>query len=281
MQPKSHYVQINDLRLHYLDWGNSGNNPLICLHGLNANAGLWDSFCSQVRKHYHVIALDQRGHGESQWDPDGYTIEKYVSDILAFKKYLGETPVTIVGYSLGGIVAMRCAALYPDQIDRLVVVDMSPAPGKHVTKKMLEEEDTPTEFESLDAAVNWASKSYLWARGDGLRADLAKRIRQQKDGRWIWKADPNIWGPNFSENIAKHTEEYWHSFRKIQCPIMIVRGLNSDILTETIKQKILSLQPDCTWVDIQGAGHNIPIDQPKAFLKAVCPFLGIELDENS
>ncbi len=281
MDSKSQYVKINDLCLHYLNWGVEGKKPLICLHGLTANANLWNHFSREVRTQYHVFALDQRGHGESQWASDDYDLERYVSDLLAYIDYLERDSVTLVGSSLGGLVSMRCAALYPDRIERIVVVDMSPTPGAHVTKRMLKETDSPLEFESLDAAVKWASSSYLWARDDVLRVDLAKRLRQRKDGHWVWKADPNTWSRKSLDLVNKHTKEYWHSFSNIQCPILIVRGIDSDVLTEAIKQKMQTLNDNCEWSDIQGAGHNVAVDQPEEFLKAVCPFLGITMDKSN
>jgi len=81
--PKDEYVDLNGLRLHYLDWGNDGFQPILLLHGFMAHAHVWDDFALAFRAQYHVIALDQRGHGESQWCEDGaYSISDHFSDIV-------------------------------------------------------------------------------------------------------------------------------------------------------------------------------------------------------
>ncbi len=93
-------------------------------HGLTSNSAHWEHFGRKLSAYYQIVALDQRGHGESEWAADGYDIEKYVSDLLAFINYLETDSVVLVGHSLGGLVSMRCASLYPDRIEKIIVVDV-------------------------------------------------------------------------------------------------------------------------------------------------------------
>ena len=88
--PKDKYLKINGLRLHYLDWGTKGHQPMLLLHGFMAHAHVWDDFALRFRNHYHILALDQRGHGESQWAKDvAYTLDDHFSDIYQFIEALG------------------------------------------------------------------------------------------------------------------------------------------------------------------------------------------------
>lgn len=272
MVPKSKEVKINGLRLHYLEWGSSGQT-IICLHGLTSNSAHWEHFCRKLSANCHIFALDQRGHGDSEWAADGYDAEKYVSDLSAFITYLDMDSVVLVGHSLGGLVSMRCASLYPDRIAKIVVVDMSPAPRQDFVKEMYDK-NYPREFENLDSAVKWASSSYGWARDDVLAEDFAKRFRRNRNGQWVWKADPNTWGLGYHLSVKEHAEEYWHSFTEISCPILAIRGLDSGLVNDEMKNKMQALNSGCQWKDIKEAGHNVLADQPDKLLKAVTPFLG-------
>lgn len=273
MSPKSKYVNINELRLHYLEWGDD-NKTVICLHGLTSNSAHWDHFSKKLSAYYRIVALDQRGHGDSEWAADSYDIEMYVSDLLAFINYLETDSVVLVGHSLGGLVTMRCASLYPDRIEKIVVVDMSPAPREDLVKDLYDW-NYPLEFESVDSAVKWASSSYGWAKSDVLADDFEKRLRQRKNGQWVWKADPNTWSLGTHRTTIKNTGKYWDAFTKIKCPVLIVRGLGSDHINEETKSKMLLSNNNCEWVDIKGAGHNVLADQPEKLLKAVYPFFKI------
>ncbi|MCP4689920.1 MAG: alpha/beta hydrolase [Desulfobacterales bacterium] len=277
----SAYVEIRGLTLHYLEWGAAGDPALICLHGLTGQAGAWETFARGMGRRARVIALDLRGHGESQWAPDGYPMAEYVSDLVAFIDHLGLATVNLAGLSLGGLISMRCAALHPDRIERLVVVDMSPAPGGHVIRRMAEGEEHPESFESLSAAVSWAEGEYLWARGEVLRRDLAGRLRARKDGRWTWKADPGVRKAAGLEEWLNRAESYWESFSRIRCPILAVRGVESDVLNEAVKSRMLQMNPGCEWADIEAAGHNVVGDRPGAFERVAAPFILRQVEASS
>ncbi len=89
IEPKEKYLNVNGIRLHYLDWGKHGHQPILLLHGFMAHAHVWDDFAQTFRTRYHVVALDQRGHGESQWCEDrGYSISDHLSDLVCFIKGL-------------------------------------------------------------------------------------------------------------------------------------------------------------------------------------------------
>lgn len=261
------------LRLHYLDWGIEGNPPMICLHGLTGHAGTWNAFARGMRDRYHVIALDQRGHGESEWAHDGYDPRDYVADLAALCEHLGKGRITVIGLSLGGMVAIQFAALFPESVERIVVVDIGPAPSSGVIERRREEGAYPSRFESLDAAVEWAQRGDAWPRPQVLREDLGGRLRLQGDGSWVWKTDPQAMATSSLGFWAQRAESHWAAYAGIHCPVLAVRGLDSDYLSDEIRLRMQRLNERCRWIDIPAAGHNVVSDQPAPFLKAVRNFL--------
>jgi pimeloyl-ACP methyl ester carboxylesterase len=121
----SEFIDINGLKLHYIDYGSEGRPHLVLLHGLNGNAHAFDLVAPNLTASHHVLALDLRGHGDSQWGPpDGYTPPNYLRDIGAFLKALSIEKASFIGSSMGGAMAMIFATLAPDIVDRLVLNDI-------------------------------------------------------------------------------------------------------------------------------------------------------------
>ena len=269
----SRFATVNGLRLHYLDWGDSGKPVLICLHGNTGQAGTWNFLAQVAAGKYHVVGLDQRGHGESQWAPDGYDRDSYVSDLAAFVDHLGAEKVTLVGLSLGGGVSMGYASAYPNRVEKLVLVDIAPEASAAARNRMGNATGYPLEFDSLEEAVDWARNDYLWPKDPGLRDDLAGRLRRRDDGKWTWKADPGVFNPSRPRRWVQDPEVIWQRFGQIECPVLEVRGTESDLITDETLERMREVNPQCQTVDIAGAGHNVIVDKPNDFLEAVETFL--------
>ena len=156
------------LGLHFWDWGNESAPPLILLHGVRDHARSWDWVARALSADWRVVAPDLRGHGESQWSPDGAYIASYhVLDFAKLAGALGSEPVTIVAHSFGGNVAARFAAAYPERVRKLVLLEgMGPAPKAREewarrglvrrTRDFIEQQDAPPRgkrMASLDEAA--------------------------------------------------------------------------------------------------------------------------------
>ena len=112
-KPESKYLDINSVRLHYLDWGNQGCQPMLLLHGFMGNAHFWDDFANNFNKDFYIIALDQRGHGESSWRKvTSYTIDDHFSDIVKLVDLLDIDDFILVGHSMGGRNAIFLCGMY-------------------------------------------------------------------------------------------------------------------------------------------------------------------------
>src|SRR5437667_1669734 len=114
MEPQPDSVEVNRLRLHYLDWGTAGRPPLVALHGAYQQAHCWDLVAPALRDAYHVRALDLRGHGESDRHPAAaYALDDFLADLLGFLDTLGIEKVTLLGSSMGGRIAFTFAGTHP------------------------------------------------------------------------------------------------------------------------------------------------------------------------
>ncbi len=154
-EPQDREVEANGLRLHYLDWGGDGLPLLLCIHGYAQNAHSWDFTALALRDRYRVLAVDLRGHGDSQWAPDGdYSTEAYLGDVEAFVEAVAPGPLVVVGLSLGGTLAYSYAATHPDRVRTLVVVDTGPETsgrGRGRIGRFVGQQDVLDSFEAFVA----------------------------------------------------------------------------------------------------------------------------------
>ncbi|HYZ48700.1 MAG TPA: alpha/beta hydrolase, partial [Sphingomonas sp.] len=122
--PTPRYFTSNGLRLHYVDWGNGDSPLLLLVHGTRDHSRSWDWVARRLQQSWHVVCVDLRGHGDSDWSPDGdYDRLTLVNDLAEFVYLLGDPPVTIVAHSLGANIALRYAGLFPERTRKLVAIE--------------------------------------------------------------------------------------------------------------------------------------------------------------
>jgi len=127
LQPQSTFLTVHGLRLHYLDWGNTGAPPVVCVHGYTSSAEAFNAPARHFQERFHCIAPDVRGHGESAWSPAGaYQYSDQVGDLEEIVDQLGLERFTLIGTSMGGIIAMAYAGAHPERLVRLVINDIGP-----------------------------------------------------------------------------------------------------------------------------------------------------------
>src|SRR4030042_6894712 len=135
--PKEKYLSVHGIRLHYLDWGNVRLQPILLLHGFMAHAHVWDDFAQSFRSRYRVIALDQRGHGDTQWCEDGaYSIDDHFPDMVRFVETLKLRDLILIGHSMGGRNALFYAACNPERVARLILIDIRPGSDPKSSKAL-------------------------------------------------------------------------------------------------------------------------------------------------
>ncbi len=274
VQPQDKTVFANGLNLHYLDWGTVGKPAMVLLHGLRGHAHSWDDFSGAVCQQYHVLALDQRGRGLSDWAKDGdYSTGAYVADLAAFCDALGLDSPVLVGHSMGGRNVISFAARYPQGAKKLVIVDMGPDLDPKGQERIRRElSAAPDVFDSSEAAVEYMSRQNRFASDTVLRRRLLHVTKELSNGKTGWRYDPAIQMP-WQQAAAPPLEDLWPQVRSISCPALVVRGAETDILPLDGARKMVEAMPDGRLVEVQRAGHMVFEDNPDGFLEAVSGFL--------
>jgi pimeloyl-ACP methyl ester carboxylesterase len=272
--PEDRYVQANGMRLHYLDWGNHDKPKMLLLHGGAQSAHSWDFFSLAMRDHFHIVALDQRGHGDSAWSEAGdYDTPFHVADIQAFTETIGYDTFTLVGLSMGGRNAYSFAARYPEKVQRLIVVDVGPdvqAEGRRHIREFLEGTES---FESFDWLVERVRRFNPRRPEVQIRGSLLNNVKQLEDGSWTWKHDRRRGIRR--DRGGEMNEAAWQDLTKVKAPTLIVRGAESNILSAQTATKMCNTIKDGRLVEVPKAGHLVQGDNPVAFERVVRDFLGL------
>jgi pimeloyl-ACP methyl ester carboxylesterase len=272
--PVDHHVTANGMSLHYLDWGNHDKPKLLCLHGGAQSAHSWDFFALAMRDHFHVVAVDQRGHGDSDWSEAGdYDAPFHVADVDAFTDVIGFDRFTLVGLSMGGRNAYAFTARHPHKVDKLVIVDVGPdikAEGSKYIQEFMEGTDS---FESFEWLVERVHEYNPRRPVEQIRGSLLNNIRQLGDGTWTWKHDRRRGIRR--DRGGEVNDQAWEDIARIEVPTLLVRGADSYILSEQTASKMVGRLRNGTLVEVPDAGHLVPSDNPVVFEAEVRAFLGV------
>jgi esterase len=267
--PTDGTTTLNGLRFHFLDWGTRGAPPMLLLHGGAQTAHSWDEVAPDLARDHHVLALDQRGHGDTEWAPEGrYRRDDFVADIRAFADDRDWERPTLVALSLGGLNSIAFAASHPERIAGLIVVDVTPTISQ-AGGKMIAAQLATRDFASFDEAVARALAFNPLRSAENIRTRLRHALREGAEGRWSYKFDPGIG----SGGLETDFERLWGQVREIRCPTLLVRGAQSAILSREAAARFVRELPGSTVVEVPGAGHSVMGDNPSGFIGAVRPFL--------
>ena len=272
--PEQRHTVVDGLRLHWLDWGRRGLTPIVFLHGGGLSAHTWDSVCPELRESYHCIALDQRGHGDSEWSPGSdYTLDAHLRDLEGYLDSLGPLAPVLVGQSLGAMNAMRYAARHPDT-PGLVLIDIGRGAGRSQgLDRIVDFSLGASTFDSIDEIVERAVRFNPRRDPDVLRQSIPHRVRRLPDGRWTWKRDDRHLSRGWLAGLAAQVEiEMEHEPPKVHCPVLIVRGGDSDVLSEDGAAAFAARFTQARHVTVPDAGHNVQGDNPAGLLDVLRPF---------
>jgi len=274
--PASASISINGLQLHYLDWGNATAPPLLLVHGGSAHAHWWDWFAPAVAEHFHVLAIDLRGHGDSAWsDTPAYEVETYAEDLVGFVDALGLHSVHMVGHSLGGTIAATTAGRIPDRTAALVIVDSRivhdedrHASGAGVRFMHRLAQLPHPRYHTREQGIRQYRLLPLGstARSDILSAVAGHALRCDDAGEWTFKFDRRALAVIKPHDIAP-------ALAQLHCPILIVRGALSPLMPTAALEALGRVAPQLNVTTIDNAHHHVMLDQPDAFNAVVRDFL--------
>ena len=284
--PTSQSYISQRLRLHYVDWGNEGAPDLILLHGGRDHCRNWDWVAEDLRRDYHVIAPDLRGHGDSAWSTSGdYSMGAFVYDLAQLIHQQKLAPVRIVAHSLGGNIALRYAGVFPETVSKLVAIEgMGPSPqmlaqrGARTASERLRDwvADTrslagriPRRYPTIEDAFHRMQAENKHLTEAQARYLTLHGAMQNEDGTYSWKFDNYVRAFSPVDLPPDELQELWGN---IACPIMLVNGAESWASNPEEDGRAGFFQ-DVRVVELEGAGHWVHHDKLDEFLAAVRAFL--------
>jgi esterase len=272
--PESHEVQVGDLRMHYLDWGNKHLPPIVFLHGGALNAHTWDLVCLALRDDYRCIALDQRGHGDTDWAPDAdYSMGAQLADTTGFVDKLGLDKFILVGMSLGAINSLAFAINHPERLNNLVIIDAGPEMRPPGSSRIRDFVNGVADTVTIEAIIEKALEFNPRRDPKILRRSLMHALRQQPDGTWRWKYDRRRFQVLDQEKHRTERAALADGLSRITCPTLIVRGGESDVFAEEDGIRLAARLPDGKFVTVPKAGHTVQGDNPKDLVAELRRFL--------
>jgi len=262
-------VVVQGLRLSFLEWGHAGRPTLCFLHGGSAHAHWFDRVTPTFTDRFHVIALDQRGHGESEWaKPPAYATENFAADLRGFVDALGLARVTLIGHSMGGHNSMSFAAWHPDRVQALVIVDSRPMiPTDRLDRLRRRGERTLRPYPTREAAAQSFRLVPRETNADPpLLAHMGASGVVERDGAWVYRFDP-------ASNAERRPVDAWTLLDRITAPTLIARGELSPVLPRDMADKLCAAIRRASLVEIPASYHHLVLDNPAAFARELDRFL--------
>src|ERR1043165_3864238 len=282
--PESRFFAAHGLRLHCADWGNEGAPPLLLVHGGRDHCRSFDAIARALQPHFHVLAPDLRGHGDSDWTKGGsYALTEYVYDLSRLVRSTAANKVTMVGHSMGGMVCLIYAGTFPAQLSALVVLDgvtvrpnAKSAPAHERIAKYVGQLDkldgrAPRRYRTIDEAA-----AQMRATNPRLPDDLAQHlatfaVRRNDDGTYSWKFDP------YQRSMAPHRlsgDDHVSLWSRIACPTLLLHAEES-FLASGETAGLADYFQQARAETIRAAGHWLHHEKPDEVLRAVRTFLGL------
>lgn len=270
-------LSLSGLDFHVVRWGAPQGYPVVMLHGIRGYAETFANLAVCLQPDRNVIAFDQRGRGESDWDLDrNYYTDTYVADLHAIVDALEIERFDLLGHSMGGINALVFAARHPERVRRLVIEDAGPgafesSPGAARIRRELAE--TPRQFDSWEAAAAFMRALRPTVPESARQQRLRSMLKPLSDGGYTWRYDhAGIAATRLHPDPARIPDLTRH-VRAIACDTLVVRGGRSDYLQPDMVESMRALNARISAIEIADAGHYIHDDQPARFAQAVGRFL--------
>jgi len=276
-EPAHRFVVVEGLKLHHLDWGgDSKKRTFVLLHGGSAHAYWWDRVAPQLVPYGHVVALDFRGHGRSEWArPPHYGPQAYVGDVRGLIEHLGAR-VVLVGHSMGGAVAQWVAVSHPEVLEALIVVDSphGPPPLRRQLMWRWRRRAQGGPRPELKTAEGVMRRFRLSPPETYLsRADLERlamlSATQLPNGHWAFRVDPETRAWRKIEDGSMQRPK----IGTIKLPTLILRGKSSGLVSASSARRMHRMIRGSVYREIPRAYHHVPLDNPDDTVNAIIEFI--------
>ena len=274
---RERFISSGKLKINIVEWGDVGARPVVMLHGLRSYAHTWDRVASVLAKNYYVVALDQRGRGRSDWGPSSdYYTEYYVEDLKNVVDSLHLEKFILLGHSMGGATSLVFSQMYPHYLEGLVIEDIGPgssasSSGAERIKKELNL--TPRLFRSrADAKLFW-QKERPGSPDEAIEQRLNYMMIEEQHGEMRWRYDfEGIAAARLNPDDSK-IPDLWPPISKLNAPALVLRGENSDFLSDEIMFEMVKRNPNIIAFEISRASHYVHDDNFDEFMARLETFL--------
>ena len=280
--PTSHSYFSQRLRLHYLDWGNDDAPHMLMIHGVHDHCHSWDWVAQSLRMRFHIVAPDLRGHGDSEWTlGSSYAQMEYAQDIAQLVRQAQLRPLTIVAHSMGGTIAAMYAGIYPEVVDKLVIVEgigiypgMSSIEPHERLKAWIDSNyalsgRVPKRYPMMENAYQRMQRTNPHLSPDQARHLTIHGANQNEDGTFTWKFD-NYTRTRYPYDVPP--EDVIELWERIACPVLIINS-RQGYPHRIGQQGTLEHFQNVELVKVDDAGHWTHHDQLEEFLRLVGDFV--------
>jgi len=267
---RSRQTVIRGLRFHFLEWGAPDAPPVLLLHGGNQSAHSWDLVSLHLADRYHLFALDQRGHGDSEWTRDqDYSFETRALDAMEFASDQGLHSPVVIGHSMGGYVAMTMTLADPGLAKGVVLVDVGPELNQRGTEVIRDFVTHNVEFDDLEEFLDVVARYDRFRSRAHIARTLKYNMLRRADGKYASKVDHRRL-PGVSAMPKAPTLK---DFGMLTSPVLVVRGGESDVFDAAAADRFVAALPNGRIVTVPNAGHNVHSANTSGFLEVLEPFL--------
>ncbi len=270
-EPTIHYVSVRGIRMHYVDWGGDGPTVLM-LHGDMRTGRSWDAVARRLIHTYRVMALDARGHGDSDWTPRGYRFAERVDDLAAFCDALDLRDVIGVAHSTGGVVMALCARKHPGMFSRLALMEPMVVVDERFHRMVAGREHAERSVWKSRQALHDYLRQHPVASGwhpEVLEDVVAHEAYQREDGLYDMKWSSYTF--NWNDRDGDHVD-LKPVFAELGLPILFIRSSNHRTRIKELNEVPGNI-PDFHRLTIENAGHNMYMERPDAIADSIGKFV--------
>jgi pimeloyl-ACP methyl ester carboxylesterase len=267
VQYRSRHTVMRRMRFHFTEWGDPDAPPVLLLHGGNQSCHSWDLVSLHLSDRYHVYALDQRGHGDTEWSRDlDYSMEAMAADVLAFLADQELEEPIIFGHSMGGRVTLETLLDAPEVARAAVLVDVGPELSPVGVNVVADFVAHNIEFDDLDVFLDNVERYDPFRSREHIARTVKYNLLRRADGKYVSKVDHRrIAGRLRNLELA--------DMAKVSCPVLLVRGGESQVLLADAAERFVQVLPHGVLVTVPHVGHNVHGGNTPGFLEAVNGFL--------
>jgi pimeloyl-ACP methyl ester carboxylesterase len=266
---------LRQLRFHFLEWGRLDAPPIVLLHGGHQSAHSWDLVSLHLAQRYRVLALDQRGHGDSEWPRDVvYSNHEMSLDAEAFIDAMGLRRPVVIGHSMGGRNTMLLLRRNQGVAGAAVIVDVGPELSEKGRAAIAGFVQGNQEFDDLEHFVRNVRQYDPYRSREHIERTVKYNMLERADGKYVSKCDSNPRRLGIARGAGPLENITLEDAGRLDLPVLLVRGANSNILAADAAERFAAALPLGCLVTVPDCGHNVHGQNTKGFIEAVNGFLG-------